>query len=211
MKNNNLIIAGVAAAGTYFLFPQVKEFITGGQFSGAADGTTGFMENGAAQTTKGTIVDGALTKKQLNFLSSNLDTSFGESSIKTYDFGGGSSASILSTDARNERALTSNIDLFAGSNTLITYKKSGKVTGGSDFKNLQSVTASRASNSSNSKENVASFASGNIPTTKKSSTISSKAPVYSGPVRPETDYSNFKSGGSSTKKETKNDFFGRFF
>lgn len=185
-KGNGFIIAAAAGTAVYFLFPQVQEILVGGEYSGAGaanGGTSGFINSDGsdglkATTSDGTIVEGVLSKKQLNFITSNLDTSLGESSLNTYSFDGGATASILSTNVGNERSLTSpeSFGLFGNTNTLFTYKKDGKIVGGSDFKNMQSVTAERARSSSGSKDNVQKFVSGstfsNLTSSKKSASIS---------------------------------------
>ena len=161
MKGKNLAIAGATGIAVYYFFPQVREILVGGEYSGAGAG--GSAENVSSKKEVSGESVGSLTQSQADFIVNNADTSFGSTSINTYDFGSGRTATIIDTSIENRQNLMKKevFAEFGNTNTFIAFRdNAGNIVGGSDFKNMQSVTPARASASVGSKENVANFVSG---------------------------------------------------
>jgi len=194
-SNNGLIIAAASGAAVYFFFPQVKEFLVGGEYSGAGAGGV------AEQTTSGQIVDDALTKKQLSFISSELDSS-NDISVSTNSVNDYSRATVTSS-LSNASIIESvkGFANFAGTDTTFLYKdSSGSIVGGSDFGLNMSLSKKAAKAAEETKTNpLVTIArktsrSSSSSSSSKKSISTSKDPVVS-------DYEN-KNLVSTTKTAT---------
>lgn len=154
MNTNNLLIAGATGAAVYYFFPQVKETLISGSGAGSS-GTSGFISSSGsdAKTASGTIIDGTLTKKQLSFISGNLDNT-GDTIVNTTSLNSFNRATIT-TNASNIKKVESaaSIGINAGNDTTYLYKKNNKIVGGSDFGSGQSLTKKAAKNVNNTKNN----------------------------------------------------------
>jgi hypothetical protein len=144
MKNNNsLIIAAGAGAAVYFLFPQIKEFLVGGEYSGS--GTTG---------QSGTVLDDAIKKEQTSFITKVLNNAAG-TEIYTTTLNDYARATIV-TGSQNIKAVESaaSFKVNANTDTAFLYNGStGSIIGGSDFGTNQSLTKKAAQVAYNTKTN----------------------------------------------------------
>jgi hypothetical protein len=218
-KNNNLLIVGAVGVAVYAYSAYAnkgeneEDFLIGG--GGSSNGVLDFLN------------EGGLTGNQIDYIQDQIEASEGETTIETFDFDGVRGNTIV-TSRNNESLFTSDIDRLAGSNTFVAYTNdSGDIVGGSDFLNLQSVTADRAKATKKNFNTALSIASNNQRVINNASSNVSSNPISGGSskksanaflsslgVGSQKNYSSINdapksssssSGGSSKKSKLKTD------
>lgn len=152
-----------------------------------------------------------LTEQQESFIEQALSSSIGDTEIETFTING-QTGSTFTTSKKNRNVFTSqeNIQNLGGTNTFVAFTDdTGSIVGGSDFLNMQSVTAERAIQTKKDFSTATNINKRNQEVINRSSSSSSSGGSSSSSgtnfINSLTSGSGSKSSSSSSKskKETK--------